>query len=158
MSVAVLPLPLCAARFGVGFGPINATTIQIYEEECRKLGNFFRPCPRLPGIIMLSEDPDRTWSLLEPHAFHVVPEYAKWAAQEENSNSPFKGLTSLDALRKSGMSAVWMPDELVTTADKVEDRGTVVFQPLIGGFSPEEGWKSLELLKDTIPRLKSIPR
>ncbi len=151
-----------AARFGVGFGPINAKMIPLYEEECRKLGrepgNFFRPCHRLPGIIMLSEDPDRTWSLLEPHAFHVVSEYAKWAAQEENSNSPFKGLDNLDALRKSGMFAVWTPDELIANADKVEDRGTFVFQPLVGGFPPEEGWKSLELLKDAIPKLKAIQR
>ena len=151
-----------AARFGVNFGPMRADLIPIYEEECRKLGRapgkFSRPCHRLPGIIMLSEDPDRTWKLLEPHAFHVVSEYAKWAAQEENSNSPFKGLTTLDALRKSGMFAVWTPDELVANSDKVEDRGGFGFQPLLGGFPPKEGWKSLELLKGVIPRLKAIKR
>ncbi len=151
-----------AARLGVGFGPMRADIIPIYEAECRALGRepgaYFRPCHRLPGIVMLSEDPDRTWSILEPHAFHVVSEYAKWAAQEDNTNSPFKGLTTLDALRKSGMFAVWTPDELVANADKVEDRGTFVFQPLVGGFPPEEGWKSLELLKDVIPRLKAVKR
>jgi alkanesulfonate monooxygenase SsuD/methylene tetrahydromethanopterin reductase-like flavin-dependent oxidoreductase (luciferase family) len=151
-----------AARFGVGFGPMRADLIPIYEEECRKLGRepgkYTRPSHRLPGIIMLSEDPDRTWSLLEPHAFHVVSEYAKWAAQEENSNSPFKGLTTLAALRKSGMFAVWTPEELIANADKVDDRGTFGFQPLLGGFPPKEGWKSLELLKDAIPRLKAIKR
>ena len=151
-----------AARFGVGFGPMRGDLIPIYEEECRKLGrepgNFTRPSHRLPGILMLSEDPERTWSLLEPHAFHVVSEYAKWAAQEDNTNSPFKGLTTLEALRKSGMFAVWTPDELVANADKVEDRGTFVFQPLVGGFPPQEGWKSLQLLKNAIPRLKAITR
>jgi len=151
-----------AARFGVGFGPMRADLIPIYEEECLKLGRepgkYARPCHRLPGIIMLSEDPDRTWSLLEPHAFHVVSEYAKWAAQEENTNSPFKGLTTLEALRKSGMFAVWTPDQLIANADKVEDRGTFGFQPLLGGFPPKEGWKSLELLKGAIPRLKAIKR
>ena len=151
-----------AARFGVGFGPMNAALIPLYEEECRAAGrepgNVFRPCHRLPGIIMLSEDPERSWSILEPHAFHVVSEYAKWAAQEDNSNSPFKGLTTLDALRASNMFAVWTPDELVANADKVEDRGTFIFQPLVGGFPPEEGWKSLELLEAVIPRLKAINR
>jgi alkanesulfonate monooxygenase SsuD/methylene tetrahydromethanopterin reductase-like flavin-dependent oxidoreductase (luciferase family) len=151
-----------AARFGVGFGPMRADIIPLYEEECRRLGRepgrYTRPSHRLPGILMLSEDPDRTWSLLEPHALHVVSEYAKWAAQEENSNSPFKGLTSIEALRNSGMFAVWTPDELVANADKVADRGTLGFQPLVGGFPPEEGWKSLELLKKAIPRLKAIPR
>lgn len=152
-----------AARFGVGFGPMRADIIPLYEEECRKLGRepgkYTRPCHRLPGIIMLSEDPDRTWALLEPHALHVVSEYAKWAAQEgEASNSPFAGLTNIEALRKSRMFAVWTPDELVANADKVEDHGTFGFQPLVGGFPPEEGWKSLELLKDAIPRLKAIAR
>jgi alkanesulfonate monooxygenase SsuD/methylene tetrahydromethanopterin reductase-like flavin-dependent oxidoreductase (luciferase family) len=151
-----------AARFGVGLGPMSAAIISIYEEECRTLGrepgDFFRPCHRLPGIIMLSDDPERTWALLEPHAFHVVAEYAKWAAQEPNSHSPFKGLDTLTALRASGMFAVWTPDELIANADKVEDRGSFVFQPLVGGFAPAEGWKSLELLKDAIPRLKALPR
>ena len=151
-----------AARLGVGFGPMRAEIIPIYEEECRVLGRrpglYFRPCHRLPGIIMLSNDPDRTWSILEPHAFHVVAEYAKWAAQEEHSNSPFKGLTTLEALRKSGMFAVWTPEQLLANADKVENSGTFVFQPLAGGFPPAEGWKSLELLKDAIPRLKALKR
>lgn len=151
-----------AARLGVGFGPIRADLIPLYEAECRALGRepgkFSRPSHRLPGIIMLSEDPDRTWALLEPHALHVVTEYAKWAAQEANSNSPFKGLTDVEALRRSGMFAVWTPDELVANADKVEDHGVMGFQPLVGGFPPDEGWKSLELLKDAIPRLKAIPR
>jgi len=151
-----------AARLGVGFGPMRADIIPIYEAECRALGRepgaYFRPSHQLPGIIMLSEDPERTWSLLEPHAFHVVSEYAKWAAQEENTNSPFKGLTTLEALRNSKMFAVWTPDELVANADKVEDRGTFVFQPLVGGFPPDEGWKSLELLKNVIPRLQAVKR
>ncbi len=151
-----------AARFGVGFGPMRADLIPLYEEECRKLGRepgkYARPCHRLPGIIMLSQDPDRTWALLEPHALHVVSEYARWAAQEDNTNSPFKGLDSVAALRASNMFAVWTPDELLANADKVEDHGTMVFQPLVGGFPPDEGWNNLELLKDAIPKLKAVPR
>jgi hypothetical protein len=34
------------------------------------------------------------------------------------------------------------------------DRSTFGFQPLLGGLSPEAGWKSLELLKKTM-RLKA---
>ena len=152
-----------AARFGVGLGPMRADIIPIYEQECRDLGRepgrYHRPCHRLPGIIVLSEDPDRTWSILEPHALHVVQEYAKWAAQEgDRSNSPFKGLDNLEALRRSGMFAVWTVDDLIANADKVEDRGAFGFQPLVGGLPPAEGWKSLELLKSAIPRLKALPR
>jgi alkanesulfonate monooxygenase SsuD/methylene tetrahydromethanopterin reductase-like flavin-dependent oxidoreductase (luciferase family) len=148
-----------AARFGTGFGPMRADLVPLYIEECRKLGrepgSYSMPSHGLPGIIMLSEDPERTWKILEPHAFHVVSEYAKWAAQEPNTNSPFAGLTTLDALRASGMFAVWTPDELVAAAPKVPEHGGFGFQPLVGGFPPEEGWKSLELLGKTIPRLKA---
>jgi hypothetical protein len=35
------------------------------------------------------------------------------------------------------------------------DRSTIGFQPLLGGLSPDEGWKSLELLKQTMPGLKA---
>jgi alkanesulfonate monooxygenase SsuD/methylene tetrahydromethanopterin reductase-like flavin-dependent oxidoreductase (luciferase family) len=150
-----------AARFGCGFGPMRADIIPLYVEECEKRGHtprFASPSHSLPSVIMLSQDPERTWATLEPHAFHVVSEYAKWAAQEPGSNSPFKGLDSLDALKQSGLYAVWTLDELVANADKVADHGTFGFQPLVGGFPPEEGWKCLELLEKAVPLLKAVKR
>ena len=49
------------------------------------------------------------------------------------------------------------PDESceVTGIVKLGDRSTFGFQPLLGGLSPEAGWKSLELLKNTMWRLKA---
>ena len=149
-----------AARFGCGFGPMKAELIPLYIEECRKLGrepgHYTTPSPRLPISIHLSEDPDRSWAILQKHAVHVITAYAKWAAEEEKSNSPFAGLTDPEALRKAGLFAVWTPDELIERTSLVPDKGTFGFQPLLGGLDPEEGWKSLELLKKTIPRLKAI--
>jgi alkanesulfonate monooxygenase SsuD/methylene tetrahydromethanopterin reductase-like flavin-dependent oxidoreductase (luciferase family) len=149
-----------AAHFGVGLGPMRKELIPIYQEECRRLGRepglAVPPSPRLPSAILLSEDPDRSWALLEDHALHVVQEYAKWAAQEKNSNSPFKGLLDREALRKSGMFAVWTPEQLLENVPLVEPGGTFGFQPLLGGLSPAEGWKSLELLGKTMPKLKAL--
>ncbi|MGB8363308.1 MAG: LLM class flavin-dependent oxidoreductase [Rhizomicrobium sp.] len=151
-----------AARFGVGFGPMKADLIPIYEEECRKLGRapgyYTRPSPGLPISIHLSEDPDRSWAMLQKHAVHVITAYAKWAAEEQQSNSPFAGLTDPEALRKAGLFAVWTPDQLVERTSLVQENGTFGFQPLLGGLDPEEGWKSLELLKQTMPRLKALNR
>lgn len=151
-----------AARFGVGFGPMKADLIPVYEEECRKLGRepgFYRtPAPQLPISIHLSEDPDRSWSLLEKHAVHVVQAYARWAAEEDKSSSPFAGLEDPEALRKAGLFAVWTPDELVERLHLVPEKGTLGFQPLLGGLPPEEGWKSLELLEKTLPRLHCAAR
>lgn len=152
-----------AARFGVGFGPVRADLIPIYEAECAALGHAPRrvtsPSHRLPLCVHLTEDPDRSWAIMQPHASHVVAEYAKWAAQEENSSSPFKGLASdPDALRKSGLFGLWTPDQLVENIGLVATNGTFGFQPLLGGMPPEEGWKSLELLKSAMPRLKAATR
>ena len=89
-------------------------------------------------------------------AVHVVTEYAKWAEQEgQGSNSPFKGLTDPRVLRQAGLFAVWTPEELLAKVPEMGDRTTFGFQPLVGGLSPEEGWRSLELLEQTMPRLKA---
>ena len=148
-----------AARFGVGFGPMKPELVDIYLSECERLGNkprtFFRPVPGMPMAIHLCEDPDQGWAAIERHAVHVITEYAKWAALEgDASNSPFKGLTDPAVLRQAGLFAAWTPDQLVEKLANVPDGGGLGFQPLLGGLSPEEGWKSLELLKATMPRIK----
>jgi len=48
-----------------------------------------------------------------------------------------------------------MPDELLAKVPEMVDRSAFMFQPLLGGFSPEEGWKSLKLLEQTMPTLKA---
>ncbi len=149
-----------AARFGVGFGPMKAELIEIYEQECRKLGRepgrYARPKPGMPLSIHLCEDPDRGWETISRHAIHVITEYAKWADQEgEGSNSPFKGLHDPAVLRQTGLFAVWTPDELLARVPQMEDKTTFGFQPLLGGLSPEEGWKSLRLLERTMPLLRA---
>ena len=133
--------------------------VDIYLSECERLGNkprtFFRPVPGMPMAIHLCEDPDQGWAAIERHAVHVITEYAKWAALEgDASNSPFKGLTDPAVLRQAGLFAAWTPDQLLEKLANVPDGGGLGFQPLLGGLSPEEGWKSLELLKATMPRIK----
>lgn len=147
-----------AAKFGVGFGPMKPELIDIYLSECERLGNrprtFSRPTPGMPMAIHLCEDLDAGWEAIAPHAVHVITEYAKWAEQEgEASNSPFKGLTDPAALRHAGLFAVWTTDMLVEKVRGMEG-GNIGFQPLLGGLSPEEGWKCLKLLEATMPRLR----
>lgn len=150
-----------AARFGVGLGPMKADIVPIYLEECRKLGRepglYFRPAPMPPLAIHLCEDKEQGWAAIERHAVHVITAYARWAEQEGSaSNSPFKGLTDPAILRQAGLFAVWTPDELVAFVKTMPDKSTLGLQPLLGGLAPDEGWKSLELLKKTMPRLKAV--
>jgi alkanesulfonate monooxygenase SsuD/methylene tetrahydromethanopterin reductase-like flavin-dependent oxidoreductase (luciferase family) len=148
-----------AARFGVGFGPMKPELVDLYLSECERLGNrprnYQRPVPGMPIAIHLCEDADAGWEVLAPHAVHVITEYAKWAEQEgDASNSPFKGLTDPAVLRHAGLFAAWTPDQLVEKVREMAPGGNLGFQPLLGGLSPEEGWKSLKLLEATMPRLK----
>jgi alkanesulfonate monooxygenase SsuD/methylene tetrahydromethanopterin reductase-like flavin-dependent oxidoreductase (luciferase family) len=147
-----------AARFDVGFCPISPELVDTYLEECERLGQtprkHFRPGPT-PISIHLCEDPEQGWATIERHAVHVITEYAKWAEQDgDASTSPFKGLTDPTVLRQAGLFAAWTPDQLLESVPAMPDRSTFPFQPLLGGLSPEEGWKSLELLGQTMPKLK----
>ena len=92
---------------------------------------------------------------LAGHAVHVITEYAKWAEQEgDGSNSPFRGLDDPKVLRQSGLFATWTPDQLVEKVRAVPDHVSISFQPLLGGLTPKNGWKSLKLLEKTLPRLR----
>ncbi len=148
-----------AARFGVGFGPMKPELVDLYLSECERLGQlprqYFRPVPGMPLAIHLCEDPEQGWAAIERHAVHVITEYAKWAEQEgDGSNSPFKGLTDPAVLKQSGLFAAWTPDQLIERFKAMPDGGGISLQPLLGGLSPEEGWKSLKLLEKALPGLR----
>jgi alkanesulfonate monooxygenase SsuD/methylene tetrahydromethanopterin reductase-like flavin-dependent oxidoreductase (luciferase family) len=146
-----------AARFGLGFSPLRADLLPVYDAECRRLG---RPpgrkySPAGLSNVHLARDPDAAWARVAPHLKHVVAAYAKWAEAEPNSNSPFRGLLADDAaLRSCGIFNVMTPEQLIERAPAVvgEDAG-VSFMPLLGGMPPDLGWESLELLKGVLPRL-----
>jgi alkanesulfonate monooxygenase SsuD/methylene tetrahydromethanopterin reductase-like flavin-dependent oxidoreductase (luciferase family) len=86
-----------AARFGVGFGPMTAEVVDIYLDECRKLGKEPREYWRTQARHAARHPPLRECGSglgcdRNANAVHVITEYAKWAEQEgDASNSPFKG-------------------------------------------------------------------
>ena len=150
-----------AARFDVGFGPMSGDLVDIYLEECEKHGRkprrFNRPVPGMPQSIHLCEDAEQGWKVIEKHAAHVIRAYAAWAEQEgDGSNSPFKGLDSPEAVRASGIFVAWTPDMLIERMRELPNHAGITLQPLMGGLSPEEGWKSLKLLEQTLPRIRDL--
>jgi alkanesulfonate monooxygenase SsuD/methylene tetrahydromethanopterin reductase-like flavin-dependent oxidoreductase (luciferase family) len=149
-----------AARFGVGFGPMKPEIVDLYLSECERLGHkprqYWRPVPGMPLAIHLCEDPEAGWKAIEPHAVHVITEYAKWAAAEgDGSNSPFKGLDNPAVLKQAGLFAAWTPEQLLERIPSIPPGGQVGIQPLLGGLDPAEGWKSLKLLGQTIPEIRA---
>ena len=147
-----------AARFGLGFMPLVPDLLAVYDAECARRGRApgRKISTRGVGGVLLSRDPDLAWRRALPHMQHVVAEYAKWAAQEKDSNSPFRGqLADEAALRRSGMFKILTPDQLVERARaEVDDYGAVSVNPLLGGLAPDLGWECLELLKEVMPRLE----
>ena len=151
-----------AARYDIGFGPMNAEVVDLYLEECARHGRaprrYYRPSAGQPMAIHLCEDPEAGWQALAPHAVHVITEYAKWAAQEgDASNSPFKGLTDPAVLRHAGLFECWTPEQLLERAKSMPAHSQFGFQPLLGGLDPAEGWKCLKLLEQVLPDLRRDP-
>lgn len=148
-----------AARFDIGFGPMMPQVVDTYLAEVEKLGRkprqYYRPTPGMPLAVHLCEDPEQGWNALQPHALHVVTEYAKWAAAEgDHSNSPFKGLDNAEALKASGLFVAWTPEQLLARIAAISNLNNVGIQPLLGGLDPAEGWKSLKLFGQMLPDIR----
>ena len=149
-----------AAKYDIGFGPMKPEVVDLYLEECARHGRaprqYYRPVAGMPLAIHLCEDPEAGWQAIERHAVHVITEYAKWAeAEGDASNSPFKGLTDPAVLRQAGLFAAWTPEQLMACIKAKPDLPHLGIQPLLGGLSPEEGWKSLKLFGQMLPDIRA---
>jgi len=143
-----------AARLQAGFFPAiaDAALAAAYEEECARLGfTGFVVMPGGPGFVHVTEDPERDWARIAPHALYDARSYAAWQPAGQRSQVHVEA-TTLDELRRSGVYRVVTPDECVALA---EEYGRVILHPLMGGLSPALGWASLELFERAVlPRLR----
>jgi alkanesulfonate monooxygenase SsuD/methylene tetrahydromethanopterin reductase-like flavin-dependent oxidoreductase (luciferase family) len=143
-----------AARFNIGFAPMDRALFDIYDEECRKLGREpgFKRFSGVPLSVHVTDgDVEETWEQVLPHLLHVVREYARWAEESDGSNSPFEGIDTVAKLKASGMFQVWTPEETIEKGRAMMATGqTLAFQPLLGGMNPELGWKSLKLVGEKV--------
>ena len=142
-----------AARLHAGFFPAiaDAALAAAYEEECARQGfTGFVVMPGGPGFVHVSNDPERDWARIAPHALYDARTYAAWQPPGQRSQVHVAGNT-LDELRRSGVYRVVTPDECVALA---EEYGRVLLHPLMGGLSPTLAWESLELFERAVlPRL-----
>ena len=143
-----------AARLQAGFFPAiaDAALAAAYEEECARFGfTGFVVMPGGPGFVHVTEDPERDWGRIAPHALYDAQTYAAWQPAGQRSQV-HEAATTLDELKRSGVYRVVTPDECVALA---EEYGRVLLHPLMGGLSPALGWASLELFERAVlPRLR----
>jgi alkanesulfonate monooxygenase SsuD/methylene tetrahydromethanopterin reductase-like flavin-dependent oxidoreductase (luciferase family) len=144
-----------AARLRAGFFPAigDPRLAEAYQDECARVGftGGFVNLPRGPGFVHVSDDPERDWARIAPHALYDAQTYASW--QPAGQRSAVHVLAQdADQLRRSGVYRVVTPEECVALAEEV---GQVLLHPLMGGLSPELGWRSLELFAaKVLPRLR----
>lgn len=146
-----------AARIADDYQPLGDRLYELYLEELEVLGRP-RPESNRPGgdggpvFVHVSDDPDRDWPKIAPHALHESNSYAEWAAGVRGS--VYAPATDAAELRASGRYQVLTPDEAVQLAT---DRRSLTLKPLMGGMPPELGWASLELVvNDVLPRLEVL--
>jgi len=153
--------PRRAARLGDAFLPAvpDPALGDAYVAECRRLGkgDGILLWPSGPMWVFVTEDPDRTWGELGPHALHEANGYGRWAAAAPGA-SPYRPVDSVDELRESGRFAVVTPDECVALARDLDPLAALQLKPLVAGLDPDLGWRSLELFVDRVlPSLADPP-
>ena len=139
-----------AARLGLPFVPAvrDDSLENTYYAEAREVGYENPMCmmPSGPGMVMVSEDPERLWSEIGENLIYDAVTYAAWQYQDQRSSWHVEG-TSIDELKKGGQHLIVTPEECV---DLVRSNGVAVIHPLVGGVDPEIGWESLELVANRV--------
>jgi alkanesulfonate monooxygenase SsuD/methylene tetrahydromethanopterin reductase-like flavin-dependent oxidoreductase (luciferase family) len=143
-----------AARLRAGFFPSigDPHLAEVYAAECTRLGFAgVAMLPSGPGFVHVSEDPERDWERIMPHALHDARTYAAWQPPDQRSSVHVVAHDAAE-LRQSGVYRVVTPDECVQLA---AETGRVILHPLMGGMSPEIGWQGLRLFAEKVlPRIR----
>lgn len=150
-----------AARLRLPFFPAigDPALAEVYRDECAAVGfnGGWASLPSGPGMVMVSEDPERTWAEVGRHALFDAQTYAGWQTAGQRS-AVHVDARDVDDPELKRVYRVVTPDECVAMAQDGDALSTIVLHPLMGGISPELGWESLELFASKVlPRIKPAP-
>ncbi len=121
-----------------------------YESERERLGlppGFVISPGSGPLNVFVSDDPDRTWSLIGENLLHDARMYARWQIDAGLESVALDTASTVDELRANGVYTVLTPDE---TVELVRAQGALALHPLCGGIPPEIAWQSLELVASKV--------
>ncbi|MBW2312728.1 MAG: LLM class flavin-dependent oxidoreductase [Deltaproteobacteria bacterium] len=141
-----------AARFGLPFQPgaNHPEAFELYKQLCEEKG--IAPIILGPGkaeLMVVSEDPDRSWAEVGKHLLHDAMAYASWQPASQRS-AVHSDATTVEELRAEGQYAIRTPEECVEMAKAGGALTPFILYPLCGGTPPEEGWKSLKLFAEQV--------
>jgi alkanesulfonate monooxygenase SsuD/methylene tetrahydromethanopterin reductase-like flavin-dependent oxidoreductase (luciferase family) len=144
-----------AAKLHAGFFPAigDPRLAEIYTAECARLGfrGGFVSMPSGPGFVHVSDNPERDWQRIGPHALYDAQTYAAWQTPDQRSQMHVEA-QSIDDMKRSAAYKVLTPDQCVELARQT---GRIILHPLMGGMAPELGWESLRLFEEKVlPRIR----
>jgi alkanesulfonate monooxygenase SsuD/methylene tetrahydromethanopterin reductase-like flavin-dependent oxidoreductase (luciferase family) len=140
-----------AARIADDFFPSTVPLVEVFQAERERLGK-----PRVPGknygakgswFIHVTEDPEKAWDTIAPHAIHESNTYTDWATQRKGASMfGMAGMQDENNIRENAKYVVITPDECIAMAHEHSSvDGSLGFAPLMGGLDPDFAWASLEL-------------
>lgn len=143
-----------AARLRCGFFPAvgDPELARVYEAACAEAGfTGFVVMPGGPGFVHVTDDPERDWVRIAPHAVYDARTYHDWQTPGQRSEVHVDAVTP-EAVRASGVYRVVTPDDAVALA---REHGRLVLHPLMGGLDPDLGWAGLRRFETAVqPRLR----
>lgn len=148
-----------AARLRLGFfaAASDQQLAAFYQDECAKVGfdQGFCSVPAPLGFIHVSDDPERDWERIAPHALHEAQVYGSWQRAGQHSAVSIEGPVTLDTVKQSGIYRVLTPDECVDFWNSLDDFGTFLLHPLMGGIPPALAQESIERFESKVlPRIR----
>jgi len=142
-----------AARIADGFMPSSPGIWEFYRDEKVKLGQE-DPGPYFGGdtsFFHLSNDPDKDWDRIAPHALHEVNAYGETMANAGTAGvGGYTSVTDADELRAGGQYRVITPETFVAELKAMGDAAFAILHPMMGGIPPKLAWESLRLFENEV--------
>ena len=145
-----------AARLADGLFPMTADLWDVYYDELERLGRPAErrppPPPQIP-FLHVSEDPERDWEQIRPHARFELDQYRAWGMDATDSYG------DLDEQALRAAHPIWTPEQAKERllARQAEYPDSVFsFAPVLAGMDPDLAQQSLELIAaHVLPALKA---
>jgi alkanesulfonate monooxygenase SsuD/methylene tetrahydromethanopterin reductase-like flavin-dependent oxidoreductase (luciferase family) len=152
-----------AARHADGFLGMGYRANRVYQAELIRLGKA-RPeqfqaeaaPPPMPVFLFVSEDPERDWPVIGPHALYDANSYARFVAEDARGILRAFPAEDIAGLRAAGQYTIQTPEETIALGKQAEAAlgpdAALTFHPLMGGIPIERARRSLELIvRDVMP-------
>lgn len=148
LGAGSVPAAKRAARLADDMMPTDFSLWDVFYDECEKLG---RPRERKPypddqpAFVHVTEDPDRDWEIIRPHAVYEVKQYEAWGMFNASTYGDLQ--MSDETLR--AIHAVWTPEQMlerVLSWQRNFPHCIFSFAPILAGMDPVMAESSLELI------------